>query len=42
LKTDNKTYLHVKVANGWISILELQAEGKRKMQIDEFLRGNKF
>ncbi len=39
-KTDNKTYLHVKTADGWVAITELQAEGKRKMKIDEFFRGN--
>lgn len=40
-KTDNKTYLYVKTADGWISIIELQTEGKRRMNIQEFLRGNK-
>lgn len=39
-KTDNKTYLHVKTADGWVAVKELQAEGKRKMKIDEFFRGN--
>jgi methionyl-tRNA formyltransferase len=40
--TDNKNYLYFKSANGWLSILELQAEGKRKMNIQEFFRGNKL
>ena len=38
--TDNKTFLHVKTADGWIAILEIQAEGKRRMSIEDFFRGN--
>ena len=37
--SDGKSYLHVKAADGYISILELQPEGKRPMGVDEFLRG---
>lgn len=40
--TDNQNYLYVKTADGWISIEELQPEGKRKMSIQEFFRGNKL
>jgi methionyl-tRNA formyltransferase len=40
--TDNKTYLYVRVLDGWISINELQPEGKRRMTIKEFLAGNKI
>ena len=40
--TDDKTYLYVKTSDGWISIEELQPEGKKKMTIQEFLRGNKI
>ncbi|MCS6975189.1 MAG: methionyl-tRNA formyltransferase [Cyclobacteriaceae bacterium] len=40
--TDNKNFLHVNTANGKISILELQPEGKRRMTIGEFFRGNKL
>ncbi|MDI9356277.1 MAG: methionyl-tRNA formyltransferase [Chitinophagaceae bacterium] len=40
--TDNKTYLKIATQDGYISILELQMEGKKKMQIQEFLRGNKI
>jgi methionyl-tRNA formyltransferase len=39
-KTDNKSYLHIKTADGWLAIEELQAEGKRKLMIAEFFRGN--
>ncbi|MEP7127937.1 MAG: methionyl-tRNA formyltransferase [Chitinophagales bacterium] len=42
IKTDNKTYLSIEAANGWISIDELQQEGKKRMKIEEFFRGNKI
>jgi methionyl-tRNA formyltransferase len=40
--TDNKTYLYIKTADDWISILELQPEAKKRMNIQEFFRGNKL
>jgi methionyl-tRNA formyltransferase len=40
--TDNREYLHVKTGDGWVSIDELQPEGKRSMSIQEFFRGNKL
>ena len=40
--TDNKTYLSFKCADGYLDILELQLEGKKRMKVDEFLRGHKF
>lgn len=41
-KTDNKTFLHIATSDGYIEICELQQAGKKRMQIDEFLRGYKF
>lgn len=38
--TDDKTYLKFKTGNGVLEILELQLEGKKRMKIDDFLRGN--
>lgn len=38
--SDQKTKLLVCAADGWLSIDELQAEGKRRMPIGDFLRGN--
>jgi len=38
--TDNKKALYFKTTDGLLSILELQLEGKKKMSIEEFLRGN--
>lgn len=37
--TDNKTYLWIPVKGGFISILDLQQNGKKRMGIEEFLRG---
>jgi methionyl-tRNA formyltransferase len=42
LDTDKKTYLYFTCSNGYISILELQLEGKKKMSITDFLRGYRF
>ncbi|MBK9327880.1 MAG: methionyl-tRNA formyltransferase [Sphingobacteriales bacterium] len=40
--TDNRTYFSIKCADTYLDILELQLEGKKKMKVDEFLRGYKF
>lgn len=40
--TDQKSFLHVHSSDGIISIRELQPEGKRRMTIEEFFRGNKL
>ena len=42
INTDNKNYLCVKTQDGWVSVEELQPEGKRRMNIKEFLMGNKI
>lgn len=42
INTDNKNYLYIKTLDSWISIEELQPEGKRKMNIGEFFMGNKL
>ncbi len=42
IQTDNKNYLYIKTSDGCISIEELQPEGKRKMNIKEFFRGNRI
>jgi methionyl-tRNA formyltransferase len=38
-QTDHKATLQFACADGFISIQELQLEGKKKMKTDEFLRG---
>ncbi len=40
--TDNKSYLHVRTTDGWVSILELQADGKRAMTTQAYFTGNKL
>ncbi|MFI5172005.1 MAG: methionyl-tRNA formyltransferase [Chitinophagales bacterium] len=40
--TDNKTYLTFSTAFGCIQVKEIQAEGKRRMLIEEYLRGNRI
>ncbi|HEX5170013.1 MAG TPA: methionyl-tRNA formyltransferase [Cyclobacteriaceae bacterium] len=40
--TDNKHFLHIRTADGWLSIDELQPEGKKKMKIGDYFRGNKI
>jgi methionyl-tRNA formyltransferase len=42
LDTDNKSFLHVRTADGWVSILELQAEGKRAMTTQVYFAGNRL
>ncbi len=42
INSDNKNYLSFNVVDGQIEILELQLEGKRRMNIKEFLLGNKI
>lgn len=40
--SDNKNYLYMKTKDGWVSIDELQPEGKKRMAISDFFRGNKL
>ncbi|MBS1626397.1 MAG: methionyl-tRNA formyltransferase [Bacteroidetes bacterium] len=40
--TDNKTYLKFSCSNGFIYLHELQLEGKKKMLVEDFLRGYKI
>lgn len=37
--TDGKTYIKFAAKDGFIKLTDLQYEGKKRMQIDEFLRG---
>ena len=41
IQTDNKTFLKVACSDGFIHIKELQVFGKKRMNIADFLRGNK-
>lgn len=41
-ETDGKTFLKFACTNGYIHVKELQLEGKKKMNIEDFLRGYRF
>jgi methionyl-tRNA formyltransferase len=40
--TDNKTFLHVQTETGALAILDLQLEGKKRMPVQDLLRGYTF
>ncbi len=42
IETDEKSYMRIKCRDGWLNILELQLEGKKRMSIADFLRGYNF
>lgn len=37
--SDGKNYMRVKTGDGFLEITELQLQGKKRMKVDEFLRG---
>ena len=39
IRTDNKTYFQISALNGWVDILELQLEGRKRMSTETFLNG---
>lgn len=39
-ETDNKTYLYIKTSDHWVSVNDLQPEGKKRMLVEDFFRGN--
>jgi methionyl-tRNA formyltransferase len=41
-ETDGKTFLKFACSDGFILVKELQLEGKKKMNVADFLRGYKF
>ena len=42
IMTDNKSFLKFTCTDGYVLIHELQLEGKKKMSVEDFLRGNKI
>ena len=42
LDTDGKTFLNFACSDGYISLKEIQMEGKKKMNVEDFLRGYKL
>ena len=41
-ETDGKTFLKFACTNGYVEVKELQLEGKKKMTVEDFLRGYRF
>ena len=39
LQTDGKEYIHIAAIDGFIAIKELQLPGKKRLAVDELLRG---
>ncbi len=39
IDTDGKTYFRIAANDAWLDLKEVQLEGKKKMMIDDFLRG---
>ena len=42
IKTDNKSFLHVAVKDGFVAITDIQMSGKKRMGVGFFLNGYKF
>ncbi len=40
--TDGKSFLHVSTKDAWIKIISLQMAGKKRMDIEDFLRGRQL
>lgn len=40
--SDHKNYLYISTLDGFISVLELQMEGKKRMAVKDFLNGHKL
>lgn len=40
--SDGKKYLRVATPTGWLDLLDVQAEGKKRLGVEEFLRGFKL
>ncbi len=39
LKTDGKTFVNVACEDGWLQITDIQIAGKKRMKVEDFLRG---
>jgi methionyl-tRNA formyltransferase len=42
LETDHKTYLQFACVDGFLKVTDLQLEGKKRMAVEDFLRGYRF
>ena len=41
-ESDGKSFLRFSCTDGYINILELQLEGKKRMNVEDFIRGYRF
>ena len=41
VESDQKTFIRFAAAGGFVYLLDLQPEGKKRMQVEDYLRGNK-
>ena len=39
ISSDGKTYLRVATGNGWFAVTDLQLQGKKRLPVEDFLRG---
>ncbi|MCL4109537.1 UNVERIFIED_CONTAM: hypothetical protein GTU68_038932 [Idotea baltica] len=39
INSDNKNFIHIAVADGWVSLLDIQLQGKKRMDVKSFLNG---
>lgn len=42
IDSDGKTFLHFAAGDGWLSLLDVQLEGKKRLAVADFLRGYRF
>jgi len=40
--SDNKNYIKIACKDGWIELLEIQVQGKKRMKVEDYLRGNRM
>jgi methionyl-tRNA formyltransferase len=41
-RTDHKTFLHFRASDAWVAVESIQVEGKKRMKVEELLRGFRF
>jgi methionyl-tRNA formyltransferase len=41
-QSDGKTFLRFAATNGWLYLKDIQLEGKKRMGVEDFLRGHRF
>jgi len=41
-ETDNKSMLRFRTSDGWVAVTDFQQEGKKRMSVDAFFKGNRI